>query len=192
MAKEVVLISIHGDDKPRVTASITEILGRYNSKILDAGQADIHHKLSLGFLVQIDDSSQTGAIFKDILFKCYEMDVQVHFTPISMEEYADWVDRQGKGHYVVTMLGHVITARQMALVTKAVADQELNIDSIKRLSGRPTLMMTMSMNAHVSNYHLVGICVIRRNSHRGSWRFLHKKMSIFRSKKMTCTVATAD
>jgi phosphoserine phosphatase len=139
MAKEVVLISIHGDDKPRVTASITEILGRYNAKILDAGQADIHHKLSLGFLVQIDDSSQTGAIFKDILFKCYEMDVQVHFTPISMEEYADWVERQGKGHYVVTMLGHVITARQMALVTKAVADQELNIDSIKRLSGRPTL-----------------------------------------------------
>jgi phosphoserine phosphatase len=67
------------------------------------------------------------------------MDVQVHFTPISMEEYADWVERQGKGHYVVTMLGHVITARQMALVTKAVADQELNIDSIKRLSGRPTL-----------------------------------------------------
>lgn len=139
MASEIVLINIHGDDRPWVTASITEILGRYNAKILDIGQADIHHTLSLGFLVQIDDNAQTGSIFKDILFKCYELDVQVHFTPISLDEYGDWVARQGKGRYVVTMLGHVITARQMSLVAKAVAEQSMNIDSIKRLTGRPSL-----------------------------------------------------
>lgn len=139
MASEVILINIHGDDRPGVTASITEILGRYDAKILDVGQADIHHTLSLGFLVQINDDTQSGSIFKDILFKCYELNMQVHFTPISESEYADWVKRQGKGRYVVTMLGHVITAKQMSLVAKAVAAQSMNIDSIKRLTGRPSL-----------------------------------------------------
>ena len=139
MSSEVILININGEDKPWVTASITEILGKYNATILDVGQADIHHNLSLGFMVKIDDSDQSGYILKDILFKCYELGVQVRFTPVSFEDYDGWVDRQGKGRYVVTMLGHVITAKQMALVTKAVAEQSMNIDSIKRLTGRPTL-----------------------------------------------------
>ncbi len=139
MASEIILINIHGEDRPWVTASITEILGRHNAKILDVGQADIHHTLSLGFLVKIEDGSQSGNILKDILFKCYELNVQVRFTPVSLDEYDNWVDRQGKGRYVVTMLGHVITARQMALVSKAVAEQEMNIDSIKRLTGRPSI-----------------------------------------------------
>ena len=139
MSSEVILINIHGEDKPWVTASITEILGKYNATILDVGQADIHHNLSLGFMVKINDSEQSGYILKDILFKCYELGVQVRFSPVTFNEYDDWVDRQGKGRYVVTMLGHVITAKQMALVTKAVAEQSMNIDSIKRLTGRPSL-----------------------------------------------------
>ena len=139
MASDIFLISIYGDDKPWVTASVTEILGRYKATILDVGQADIHHTLSLGFLVKMDDSEHSGTILKDILFKCYELGVQVRFTPVSVEEYDNWVERQGKHRYVVTMLGHIITAHQMALVTKVVAEQEMNIDSIKRLTGRPSL-----------------------------------------------------
>lgn len=139
MSSEVILINIHGEDKPWVTASITEILGKYDATILDVGQADIHHNLSLGFMVKINDTEQSGYILKDILFKCYELGVQVRFSPVTFNEYDNWVERQGKGRYVVTMLGHVITAKQMALVTKAVAEQSMNIDSIKRLTGRPSL-----------------------------------------------------
>ena len=139
MASDIFLISIYGDDKPWVTASVTEILGRYNATVLDVGQADIHHTLSLGFLVKMEDPEHSGTILKDILFKCYELGVQVRFTPVSVDEYDNWVERQGKNRYVVTMLGHIITAHQMALVTKVVAEQEMNIDSIKRLTGRPSL-----------------------------------------------------
>lgn len=139
MASEVILININGEDKPWVTASITEILGKYNAVILDVGQADIHHNLSLGFLVKINDSESSGYILKDILFKCYELGVNVRFTPVTNEEYDNWVDRQGKGRYIVTMLGHVITAKQVSLVTKSIAEQGMNIDAIKRLTGRPGL-----------------------------------------------------
>lgn len=139
MTSEIILINISGDDRPGVTASITDILGRYNAVILDIGQADIHHTLSLGILFKMDNEIQSGHILKEILFKCSELGVQVRFTPIPEDRYNNWVDRQGKSRYVVTILGRFITAKQLSLVTKSILDQELNIDSIKRLTGRPPL-----------------------------------------------------
>ncbi|HPG55989.1 MAG: Phosphoserine phosphatase [Bacteroidetes bacterium ADurb.Bin302] len=139
MTSEIILINISGDDRPGVTASITDILGRYNAVILDIGQADIHHTLSLGILFKMDNEIQSGHILKEILFKCSELGVQVRFTPIPEDRYNNWVGRQGKSRYVTTILGRVITANQLSLVTKSILDQELNIDSIKRLTGRPPL-----------------------------------------------------
>lgn len=136
---EIILISISGDDKPGVTSSITEILGKYDATILDIGQADIHHTLSLGILFRMSDNAASGHILKEVLFKCSELNVNVRFTAVTPERYNNWVGRQGKGRYIVTILGRVITAKQLSIVTKVVSDQNLNIDSIKRLTGRPTL-----------------------------------------------------
>lgn len=136
---EIILISISGEDKPGVTNAITTILGKYNASILDIGQADIHHTLSLGILFRVSNQSDSGSILKEVLFKCSEINVAVRFTPVSEERYTNWVGRQGKSRYIVTVLGKVITAAQLAVVTNALLAQELNIDSIKRLTGRPTL-----------------------------------------------------
>lgn len=46
METELILIRISGLDRPGLTASITEILSRYEVDILDIGQADIHSTLS--------------------------------------------------------------------------------------------------------------------------------------------------
>lgn len=45
---ELILIRITGEDRPGLTASVTEILAKYDATILDIGQADIHNTLSLG------------------------------------------------------------------------------------------------------------------------------------------------
>jgi len=136
---EIILINISGDDKPGVTSAITEILGNYNATILDIGQADIHHTLSLGILFKVTNQSDSGNILKEVLFKCSELNVNVRFTPVSIERYENWVGRQGKSRYIVTILGKVITAKQLSMVTKTVSEQNLNIDSIIRLTGRPSL-----------------------------------------------------
>ncbi len=62
MSREIILINISGEDKPGVMSSITNILGRYDATILDIGQADIHHTLSLGILFKIDSELHSGAI----------------------------------------------------------------------------------------------------------------------------------
>ena len=133
---EIILISISGEDKPGVTTAITEILGKYDAVILDIGQADIHHTLSLGILFKMSDRTDSGNILKEVLFKCSELNVTPRFTPVTVERYNNWVGRQGKGRFIVTILGKVITAQQLSKVTNAVTSQNLNIDSIKRLTGR--------------------------------------------------------
>lgn len=137
--KEIILISISGEDKPGVTAAITGILGKYNATILDIGQADIHHTLSLGILFMTQNETDSGCILKEVLFKCSELNLVARFSPVSVEGYNNWVTRQGKSRYIVTLLGKIITAEQLSLITQAVAREELNIDSIKRLTGRPSL-----------------------------------------------------
>ena len=142
MAHEIILISISGEDRPGVASSITEILGRYNSIILDIGQANLHHQLSLGIMIRNDSPDKTGDMLKEILFRTSELGVFVRFTPITDEAYNAWVGRQGKSRYVVTLLGHVLTAKQISLVTDELSSRGLNIDSIKRLTGRPSLDWT--------------------------------------------------
>ena len=135
---ELILINISGMDRPGVTSALTDILARYDAQILDIGQADIHHSLSLGILFRTDSES-SGDIMKDLLFKAYELNVQIRFTPIAPEAYEEWVGRQGKQRWVITILGRKLTARHIALVTDEIARQGMNIDSIKRLTGRMPL-----------------------------------------------------
>ena len=134
-ANEIILITINGLDRPGVTAALTEILANNNAVILDIGQADIHNQLSLGILFQCTEEN-SGTILKELLFKSYELDVNIRFSPISEEEYSEWVGMQGKNRYIITILGRKLTAKQIAGVSHVVAQQGMNIDDIKRLTGR--------------------------------------------------------
>ena len=135
---EIIQINISGEDKPGMTSSLTDILARYDAFILDIGQANIHQSLTLGILF-MTTSDKSGAILKELLFKASELGVMIRFTPITEEHYQAWVGRQGKNRYIITLLGRQVTARHIAGVTKAVAEQGLNIDAIKRLTGRMPL-----------------------------------------------------
>ena len=134
-ANEIILITINGLYRPGVTAALTEILANNNAVILDIGQADIHNQLSLGILFQCTEEN-SGNILKELLFKSYELDVNIRFSPISEEEYSEWVGMQGKNRYIITILGRKLTAKQIAGVSHVVAQQGMNIDDIKRLTGR--------------------------------------------------------
>ena len=134
-ANEIILITINGMDRPGVTAALTEILANNNAVILDIGQADIHNQLSLGILFQCTEEN-SGNILKELLFKSYELDVNIRFSPISEAEYSEWVGMQGKNRYIITILGRKLTAKQIAGVSHVVAEQGMNIDDIKRLTGR--------------------------------------------------------
>jgi len=135
---EIIQVNISGVDKPGLTTALTSILAQYDATILDIGQENIHKSLTLAILFKTTPE-QSGFIMKDLLFKASELGVQIRFTPISREDYDAWVARQGKNRYIVTLLGRSVNARQIADVTQVIFEHGLNIDAIRRLTGRPPL-----------------------------------------------------
>lgn len=139
--REIVLINITGEDRPGLTAAIMSVLSQSDVNILDIGQAVIHDTLSFGILVEISTGSQSADVLKDVLFTGYKLDQQVRFTPVSEQDYQNWVAGQGKSRYIVTLLTRKVTAEQLRRVSAITAKYNLNIDHIDRLSGRMPLDM---------------------------------------------------
>ncbi|WP_323789416.1 phosphoserine phosphatase SerB [Psychroserpens sp.] len=140
MTKDIFLMNISGQDKPGLTSSLMGVLSQYGAKILDIGQANIHDTLSLGFMFEIESGLNSSSVLKDLLFKAYELGVTAKFSPISLDNYEKWVNLQGKDRYIVTILGEKLSAEQISQVTKVISDKNLNIDAIKRLTGRMSLV----------------------------------------------------
>ena len=136
--EELMLLRITGEDRPGLTASIMAILAKYDASVQDIGQADIHSTLSLGILIRVQEK-YSGFVMKELLFKATELNVNIGFIPITMEQYEDWVSRQGKNRYMLTVLGRKLEARQIGAVAQLIADQGLNIDAIIRMSGRSSI-----------------------------------------------------
>ncbi len=138
--REIILITVSGEDKPGLTSSLTTILAEYEVSVLDIGQAVIHDTLSLGILIEVPSNAESSPILKDIIFHAYSLGITINFKPITLQDYEDWVILQGKSRYIVTLMGKDISAVHISTVTSIFARQNLNIDKITRLSGRRSLI----------------------------------------------------
>jgi phosphoserine phosphatase len=136
---DVVLINITGKDRKGLDARFTAILAEYGVSILDIGQAVIHEHISLGILAGIPNSMDYSSIFKDMLFEGHKMGLSVDIKPVEPENYEQWVQAQGRERRIITILGRTVSARQISAVASVIAENNLNIDNITRLTGRISL-----------------------------------------------------
>ena len=108
-------------------------------RVLDVGQAVIHDELNLGMLIQVS-ATANGVSMASVLGAleagARDRGMAVRCTPISLVDYHDWVSSQGKPRYIVTLLAAGETGAQLAAVTGIVQRHGMNIDAIRRLSGR--------------------------------------------------------
>lgn len=139
MPSEIVLVNVSGDDQPGLMSMLTSSLTQFQVRILDVGQAVIHDQLNVGMLVQIMDSTQVSAVLQKLDDCARNAGISARFSPISEADYAEWVSSHGKPRYIVTLLANGFTGEQMAAITGIIHRHELNIDSIRRLSGRVPL-----------------------------------------------------
>lgn len=153
--EEQILIRITGQDRPGLTASAMAILARHGARILDIGQADIHSTLSLGILIRIDEE-HSGQVMKELLFKATELNVNIRFSPITDDEYEEWVSMQGKSRYILTLIGRELSARQLEAASCVIRDQGQNIDAIRRLTGRVSIKHPSKRNQACIEFSLRG------------------------------------
>ncbi len=147
---ETILIHFSGPDYPGQTTLLTGILAEYDVCVLDIGQAVVHETLALGLLIEVPSERGYTPLKNALIEKSQALGLHVRFTAISAEALDHWLATQGKGRFIITVLGRAITARQLSLVSAIIANHQLNIDRIERLSGRLSLAVhTGSSNACV-------------------------------------------
>jgi phosphoserine phosphatase len=135
----VILINFSGGDRPGLTSSLAAILGAYHVRILDIGQAVVHETLALAILVELPAGEEFTPLKKDLIVKAHDLDLKIKFTPVSEEAFDHWVRSQGKFRFIISVLGRLITAEQLAKISGAISHHGFNIDRIERLSGRLSL-----------------------------------------------------
>ncbi len=139
---EIVLINVSGRDRPGITAGLASILARHDVTVLDIDQAVIHNNLAWGMLVDVDgdqdDSgrSSSDALFKELLFKANELNLDIRFTPVDLQEYEAWFARGGQYRYIITILARRLGADHVASIADLVSEHGWNIAGIKRVSPR--------------------------------------------------------
>ena len=127
-------------DRPGITASVTQVLADFDADVLDIGQSVIHDSLSLGMLVQLPEHvTDLEEVIHAVQSAVDKLNLTVRFVNISRESYGNWVNQQGKGRHIVTLLARRITAHHISSLARIIADHGLNIDKITRLSGRVLL-----------------------------------------------------
>lgn len=137
--KNLFLIKINGQDTTGVTARLTGILASFEATVLDINQEVVHKHLSLGLLVatknQITDLNILNKIKNEFANDSLDSEVE----SLSLDDYEQWVLKQGSPRYIVTVLARELTAEHLHLVSQIIASQDLNILEMNRLSGRHSL-----------------------------------------------------
>ena len=133
---DIQLITLSGEDQPGVTAGIAAILAEHQVNILDIGQAVIHATLSIGVLVETPGFEHYSEITAALKTFAEQRGLMARFSEVSHASYQEWVEAQGRSRHIITLLARKITADQLSRVSAVVHRHGLNIDGIRRLSGR--------------------------------------------------------
>ncbi len=136
---KVILINVSGGDRPGLTSSLADALAAYQVRVLDIGQAVVHETLALAILIELPAGEEFTPLKKDLLVRAHDLDLKIQFTPVSQQAFEHWVRSQGKFRFIISILGRVITAAQLAKISATISSHGLNIDRIERLSGRLSL-----------------------------------------------------
>jgi phosphoserine phosphatase len=133
-SNQIVLIHFSGHDAPGQTAALTGILARHHIRILDIGQAVVHESLTLGILVE--SSGEPFVRVKAALTeRAHELGLQTRFRTIPRSALEHWAHGLQQHHFIITILGRAITARELERVSGILARHGMTIVRIDRLSG---------------------------------------------------------
>lgn len=135
--EQIILIHVTGQDRPGLTSSLSKVLADYGVEILDIGQVVIHDFLTLGIMIRLPSDSRP--VLKDVLFKAHELGVSMKLHPLEEARYSAWVDAADRPRHIVTLLARTISAEHISGIADIIHDNGLNIDAIRRLSGRRPL-----------------------------------------------------
>lgn len=137
------LMTVSSEDRPGITAALTEILSQYQVAILDAEQATIQGILALSFLVEMDPPTK-NRITRDLQEKSAELALNLKVTP-----FAERKTRK-KVLYALTCLTSVPRGEVLTYISQILFQNSVNIETIRQLTGEDLVALELSVDVSAS------------------------------------------
>ncbi len=135
-----VLVTVTGPDKPGVTSVLFAALSRHSVSLLDVEQVVIRGRLTLGVLLSCPSDPEA---LQDELEDAMST-VGVH---VDVEIGADPIGKRALATHVVVVLGRPVTARAFSKLSRELARQGANIDSIRGIADYPVTGLELQVTA---------------------------------------------
>jgi phosphoserine phosphatase len=132
MTNRMVLITMTGSDRPGIVAAVTGHIAAAGARIRDIEQTVTHTLLSFSILIDFPTGgSDQKPLLKELLFLAKEIGLDLDFEVLREDEYRRKTNRNA---HVVTIMGGEVSAAALARVSRVLADNEVNIERISKLT----------------------------------------------------------
>ena len=128
--RSAILVSVHGPDKPGISAGLMDVLAATDAEIYDIEQIVVRGRLTLNILIGVDGEKDTVS---QLLLFGWKSDLHVDFEPV------ETTPTPPRPIAAVTVLGARIGPEDFGAIATAIADSNGNIERIYRLSRYPAV-----------------------------------------------------
>ena len=132
-----ILVSVHGPDKPGISAGLMDVLSITGAEVYDVEQIVVRGRLTLNVLIGVAGEKAT---IRDLLLFGWEQRLHVEF------EVVDPTPTPSRSLTVVTVLGPRIGPDDFGSVARAIAQGGGNIERIFRLSRYPVVSYELAVS----------------------------------------------
>ncbi|WP_328994466.1 phosphoserine phosphatase SerB [Kribbella sp. NBC_01245] len=137
--RPTLLVTLTGTDRPGLTSAVLTTLAGKNLEVIDAEQVVLRGHLVLGVLLNAprDDSSLKAELAQ----LAADLDVEIEVN-VGLGDN----EPRRKGRSGVTVIGHPLTAAQLAAIAGRIADTGANIDRISRMARYPVTAIEIAVS----------------------------------------------
>jgi phosphoserine phosphatase len=182
MAKQLILVTVSGPDKPGITAKLMNSIVKNNCTIEDMGQSVTHGLLSLSILVNVS-TDKPSDLLKEMLFDMKSLGMTLDFEVI---EEKSQVTPSGDRFILSCVAINGIQPNFLLDISNTLAAQGINIHRIDNVSGTGFKSLDIMTTAkagidanklkgsliEISDRHTVDLAFIKDNVFRRNKRLI--------------------
>ncbi|WP_330182508.1 phosphoserine phosphatase SerB [Nocardia sp. NBC_01503] len=156
-AETTVLVTVTGPDKPGVTSVLLAALSNNAVSLLDVEQVVIRGRLTLGVLVSCpcDPEALQDQLEDAMASVGMNVDVEIGANSVAGARLST---------HAVVVLGSPVTARAFSAISRKLAEQRVNIDSIRGIADYPVTGLELMVTVPSSDADTVSNGVTREPS----------------------------
>ncbi|PRQ10861.1 phosphoserine phosphatase SerB [Corynebacterium sp. 13CS0277] len=125
------VITVHGADRPGVSAACFRVLASHRVQILDVEQSQFRGRLNLAALVGLEKDRV------EVLTEGLEITMAAYGQDVSVELQEHLASTRPLSTHAVVVLGDPVTAGHISRIAQTLADYGANIDTIRGIADYP-------------------------------------------------------